>query len=242
MDTGGAYITSVTIDWHEVCDSGVYPFNVPAISNTTRLDFAQPLTLFCGENGTGKSTLLEAISIAWGLNPEGGSKNYRFSVQDTHSELYRYITLQRAIYKPKDSFFVRSDTMFNLISEMDELGDDGRYYGGRSLHRRSHGEGILTLVSQRFRGSGFYVLDEPETGLSQSGQMALLGEILRLANGGAQFIIATHSPILLAAPQACIYQFDEGVSQVGVEETLEWIMLERFFRDPEGAMSAFLDD
>ena len=149
------FVTSLAIDWADVPDKGVYPFNVPAIASLRALDLGQPITFFCGENGTGKSTLLEAMGIAYGLNPEGGSRNYTFSVHDGHSELCDHVRLLKGICRPRDSFLVRSDTLFNLISEMDALEDDQRYFGGRSLHARSHGEGILALVSRRFGGEGF---------------------------------------------------------------------------------------
>lgn len=185
--------------------------------------------------------MLEGISIAIGLNSEGGSRNYTFSVKETHSELFNYLALRRSTFRPKDSFFVRSDTMFNLISEIDNLEDNYKLYEGRSLHSRSHGESILTLVSRRFRDQGFYVLDEPETGLSQSGQVALLCEIVRLSKAGSQFIIATHSPILLSAPDCTIYQFDNSVCQIKFEDSLEWIVLRRFMDSPRRVLDEFME-
>lgn len=188
-----------------------------------------------------KSTLLEAMGIAYGLNPEGGSRNYTFSVYDGHSELCDHVRLLKGICRPRDSFLVCSDTLFNLISEMDALEDDQRYFGGRSLHARSHGEGILALVSRRFGGEGFYMLDEPETGLSQLGQVALLAEIVRLANAGSQLVVATHSPILLSAPGAVIYQFEDEVRRVSLEQTMEWDALHRFLEDPDRLLAEFLE-
>ena len=235
------FVTSLAIDWAGVPRRDAYPFDVPAIASLHELDLAQRITFFCGENGTGKSTLLEAMGIAYGLNPEGGSHNYTFSVHDDHSELCDPVRLLRGICRPRDSFLVRSDTLFNLISEMDALEDDRRYFGGWSLHARSHGEGILALVSRRFGGEGFYVLDEPETGLSQLGQAALLAEILRLANAGSQLVVATHSPILLSAPGAVIYQFEDEVRRVGLEQTMEWDALHRFLEDPDRLLAEFLD-
>ena len=226
------FVTSLAIDWAGVPRRDAYPFDVPAIASLHELDLAQRITFFCGE---------EAMGIAYGLNPEGGSRNYTFSVHDDHSELCDHVRLLRGICRPRDSFLVRSDTLFNLISEMDALEDDRRYFGGRSLHARSHGEGILALVSRRFGGEGFYVLDEPETGLSQLGQVALLAEILRLANAGSQLVVATHSPILLSAPGAVIYQFEDEVRRVGLEQTMEWDALHRFLEDPDRLLAEFLD-
>lgn len=234
------FIDSVGIDWNAVPDAGSYPFNIPAIASLETLHFEKPVTLFCGENGRGKSTLLEGISIALGLNPEGGSRNYTFSVKATHSELHDYLRLRRSVFRPKDSFFVRSDTMFNLITETDALEDDKRYYGGRSLHQRSHGESILALVSHRFGGEGLYILDEPETGLSQSGQIALLCEIARLTDSGSQFIIATHSPILLCLSNAAIFEFDDEVRRIEPGESLELIVLRRFLDNPAKAIDEFM--
>lgn len=237
--TATNFVDSVSIRWDEVPDTAAYPFNVPSLSSLTTLHLEAPVTFFCGENGTGKSTLLEAISIALGMNPEGGSRNYLFSVKRTHSELHDYLTVGRTLLRPRDSFFVRSDTLFNLITAMDELDDDKRYYEGRSLHRRSHGEGILALVSRRFSGNGLYILDEPETGLSQIGQIALLCEIKRLVDAGSQFIIATHSPILLCTPDSAAFQFDDGISRIDPKESLEWTVLQRFIEDPERAIDEF---
>lgn len=236
------YVNSVAIEWEAVPCRDEYPFAIPAIASIDTLDLGQSITFFCGENGTGKSTLLEALCVTYGLNPEGGSKNHLYSINDTHSELCNYLMLRKSIFKPDDSFLVRSDTMFNLITEMDKLNDDARYFEGRSLHHRSHGEGVLTLVSRRFRERGFYVLDEPESGLSQCGQVALLAQIIKLAQAGSQFIIATHSPILLTAPGATIYQFDDEVHEVAVEDTMEWIMLHRFLENPAHELAFFLEE
>lgn len=171
MFENDAFVRSAEILWNEVPDADAYPFDIPAIASLRKLRFNKGVTFFCGENGTGKSTLLEAVGIAFGFNPEGGSRNYTFSTRPTHSELHDFIRLDRSLYRPLDGYFVRSDTLFNLISATDELEDDQRYYGGVSLHARSHGESIMALITRRFRPEGFYILDEPETGLSQSGQI-----------------------------------------------------------------------
>lgn len=236
------FVTSLSIMWDGVDDPDEYPFAIPAIASVSTLEFSSPITFFCGENGTGKSTLLEAMSIAYGLNPEGGSKNHLYSVNDVHSRLCDHLKLARSIYRPDDSFLVRSDTMFNLITEMDKLDDDARYFEGRSLHRRSHGEGMLALISRRFGERGFYVLDEPESGLSQCGQIALLAQIVKLARAGSQFVIATHSPILMTAPDAVVYQFDTEVSAVEPDQTMEWVMLHRFLENPERELAYFMED
>lgn len=241
MFENDAFVRSAEILWNEVPNADAYPFNIPAIASLDAIRFNKGVTFFCGENGTGKSTLLEAVGIAFGFNPEGGSRNYTFSTRPTHSELHDFIRLDRSLYRPLDGYFVRSDTLFNLISATDELEDDQRYYGGVSLHARSHGESIMALITRRFRPEGFYILDEPETGLSQSGQIALLCELTRLRDAGCQLIIATHSPILLALPGATVYQFDDDVREIDAKDSLEWIMMQRFMDDPDAAVRAFLE-
>lgn len=239
MFENDAFVRSAEILWNEVPDADAYPFDIPAIASLRKLRFDKGITFFCGENGTGKSTLLEAVGIAFGFNPEGGSRNYTFSTRPTHSQLHEYIRLDRSLQRPLDGYFVRSDTLFNLISATDELEDDQRYYGGVSLHARSHGESIMALITRRFRPEGFYILDEPETGLSQSGQIALACELTRLRDAGCQLVIATHSPILLALPGATVYQFDDEIREIDGKDSLEWIMMRRFMDDPEAAMRPF---
>lgn len=239
MFENDAFVRSAEILWNEVPDADAYPFDIPAIASLRKLRFDKGITFFCGENGTGKSTLLEAVGIAFGFNPEGGSRNYTFSTRPTHSQLHDFIRLDRSIYRPLDGYFVRSDTLFNLISATDELEDDQRYYDGVSLHARSHGESIMTLITRRFGPEGFYLLDEPETGLSQSGQIALACELTRLRDAGCQLVIATHSPILLALPGATVYQFDDEIREIDGKDSLEWIMMRRFMDDPEAAMRPF---
>lgn len=241
MFENDAFVRSAEILWNEVPDADAYPFDIPAIASLRKLRFDKGITFFCGENGTGKSTLLEAVGIAFGFNPEGGSRNYTFSTRPTHSQLHEYIRLDRSLQRPLDGYFVRSDTLFNLISATDELEDDQRYYDGVSLHARSHGESIMTLITHRFGPEGFYILDEPETGLSQSGQIALACELTRLRDAGCQLVIATHSPILLALPGATVYQFDDEIREIDGKDSLEWIMMRRFMDDPEAAMRAFLE-
>lgn len=241
MFENDAFVRSAEILWNEVPDADAYPFDIPAIASLRKLRFDKGITFFCGENGTGKSTLLEAVGIAFGFNPEGGSRNYTFSTRPTHSQLHEYIRLDRSLQRPLDGYFVRSDTLFNLISATDELEDDQRYYGGVSLHARSHGESIMTLITHRFGPEGFYLLDEPETGLSQSGQIALACELTRLRDAGCQLVIATHSPILLALPGATVYQFDDEIREIDGKDSLEWIMMRRFMDDPEAAVRAFLE-
>jgi predicted ATPase len=201
-----------------------YPYNLPTVKNTKSILFNNNVTFFVGENGTGKSTLMEAIAIKLGLNPEGGSKNFTFETNKTHSNLCEYITLVRGVYRPKTSYFFRSESFYNLATNIDLLDDNTgtlqEVYGGESLHGQSHGESFLSLFENRFYSNGLYILDEPEVALSPMRQLNLLKIMNDLCNAGSQFIIATHSPILMAFPNADIYSFDnQEIKQVNYEDT-----------------------
>lgn len=199
------------------------------------LELCAPVTFLVGENGTGKSTLLEAVAVAWGFNPEGGSRNLTFSTRETHAGLHRYIRLVRGAYRAKGGFFLRAESFYNVASEIDRIPDlceDA--YGGRSLHEQSHGESFLALLQNRFHGHGFYVLDEPEAALSPSRQMAMLCVLRDLVQQGAQFLIATHSPILTALPGAQIYELDEnGMHERAYRDTQNYQLTRRFVENPE---------
>ncbi len=199
------------------------------------LDTSASVTIFVGENGTGKSTLLEAIAVAFGFNPEGGSRNFDFSTAETHSELYEHITLIKRAY-PKDGFFLRAESYYNVASYIDSI-DDGKFidnYGGKSLHEQSHGESFLSLVQNRFSGKGLYILDEPEAALSPQSTLLLLAEIKRLVEKDSQFIIATHSPILMAFPEAAVFEFSEnGIEKKDYKETEHFQIMKNFLHDSE---------
>ena len=205
-----------------------------------RLMLDSPVTFLVGENGSGKSTLLEAIAVACGFNAEGGTRNFSFSTRATHSELGEYITVARRRY-PRDGFFLRAESFYNVATNIDEMDEDFSYgpkviesYGGISLHHQSHGESFLALVQNRFGGNGLYLLDEPEAALSPTRQLTLLGEMHQLAEQDSQFIVATHSPILMAYPGARIYQLSEdGIEPVQYQETEHYQLTRRFLEDPE---------
>jgi predicted ATPase len=221
-------------------DWAVYPFDVPAIRAFDRLSFERPVTFLIGENGSGKSTLLEAIAVAWGLNAEGGSRDLRFSTRDSHSDLYKYLRLCRGRHRAGDQFFLRAESFYNLATTIENLG--GSRYGNISLHEQSHGESFLALVTHRFNGSGFYVLDEPEAALSPARQLSLLALIHDLVADGAQFVIATHSPILMAYPHAAIFQMSEdGPFEIPYRETEHFQVTRRFLNDPEGMLEIVLN-
>ena len=213
------------------------------------LTFPAPVTFLVGENGTGKSTLLEAVAVACGFNAEGGTRNFSFSTRDTHSPLHRYLTVGRRSY-PRDGFFLRAESFYNVATNIDEMdeepGPGGRIidsYGGVSLHRQSHGESFLSLVEHRFGGQGLYLLDEPEAALSPTRMMSLLVLMRNLVKKHSQFLIATHSPILMAYPGACIYQLSEtGISQVNYRDTEHYRLTRRFLEAPERMMELLFQE
>ena len=220
----------------------IYPYDLPSFKDLSQLDFKKSVTFFSGENGSGKSTLLEAIAIAYGFNPEGGTRNFDFSTLETHSGLWQDITLVKGTTRAKDGFFLRAESFYNLSSCIDDLDTDpenimGRKiiesYGGKSLHTISHGESFLNLIIYRFGESSLYLLDEPEAALSPTGQFTLLKRIHDLStNGYSQFIIATHSPILLSYPYGCIYEFnDDGIEEKLYQETSNYALYHRFLND-----------
>jgi predicted ATPase len=193
-------------------DNSKYPFSLPAVQHLNKLEFHPQVTFLVGENGSGKSTLLEAIAIEFGFNPEGGSKNFNFTTEASHSVLHKHITLSKGITKPRNSYFLRAESFYNVASNIDQLDREGEgkkiidFYGGISLHKQSHGESFWTLFTERFSGHGLYLLDEPEAALSPQRQFAFLARLHQLVQEGSQFIIATHSPILLSYPNSIIYE------------------------------------
>jgi len=217
------------------CNENSYISKLPIIKylNEVRtLSFSQNVTYLVGDNGTGKSTLIEAIAVRSGYNAEGGSKNFSFSTKKTTSNLHEYITIAKKSHE-KDGFFLRAESFYNVASQVDDLGLNLDGYGGRSLHEQSHGESFLSLVKNRFRGNGLYILDEPESALSPLRQFTLLSEINRLVNNNSQFIIATHSPILLAFPNAVIYQISNGgIQKVNYADCEHYLLTKDFLDNP----------
>ena len=202
--------------------------------------FPADVTFLVGENGTGKSTLLEAVAVACGFNAEGGTRNFDFSTRATHSPLHEYLTVGRTAY-PRDGFFLRAESFYNVATNIDEMDEAPSFgprlidsYGGVSLHDQSHGESFLALVEHRFGGNGLYLLDEPEAALSPTRMMSLLVLIRNLVKKHSQFIIATHSPILMAYPGACIYQLSQdGIDRVAYRDTEHYQLTRRFLEAPE---------
>lgn len=232
----------------EALEAGDYVSRLPAVRALAdhSLQITRPVTFLVGENGSGKSTLLEALAIACGFNAEGGSRNFSFSTKDTHSGLSQYMKIIRSTRRTGDGFFLRAESFYNMATQVDELDYDGKLsasYGGKSLHGQSHGESFLALVINRFSGNGLYFMDEPEAALSPTRQMSLLAAMHDLVKAGAQFIIATHSPILMAYPDADIIQLDgEGLRRVEYRETEHYRVTRRFLENPEGMMRYLFEE
>lgn len=225
-----------------------YLRNIPSLKNFQGIKIDKPVTFFVGENGSGKSTLLEAIAVALGLNPEGGSKNFNFATKKTHSELGNLLKIARGSRREEDGFFLRAESFYNLATEVEELEKFGfksfyDSYGGKSLHDQSHGESFRSLILNRFRPRGIYLLDEPEAALSPTSQMSLLCLIDELVKKDSQFIIASHSPIILAYPNADIFEFSEtGLEKKSYKETESYSVTKAFLDDPERMMNFLFDD
>jgi predicted ATPase len=216
-----------------------YPYSVPAIRHLTELRFETPVTFFVGENSSGKSTLLEGIAVAFGFNPEGGTKHERFTTHSTHSELFGSLTLTKSRDAPTDSYFLRAESFYNVASAVQPWNVD--QYGGRSLHQQSHGESFLALVLHRLRGNGLYLFDEPEAALSPARQLALLAAMHRLVRHNSQFIVATHSPILLGYPGAAIYLFAEKeLARIAYPDTEHYQITKAFLERPERMLNELL--
>ena len=235
------YISSILFD-NSLSESS-YLNNIPVIKyleENKELDFSSNITFFVGENGTGKSTLLEAMAVAYGFNAEGGTINFSFSTKDTHSELSEHLTLSKRDYA-KDGFFLRAESLYNAATYIDEV-KATHNYGDVSLHNQSHGESFLSIVQNRFSGQGLYLLDEPEAALSPMRLMTLIVEIDKLLKNNSQFIIATHSPILMAFPNAEILQFSEsGIEEVKYYETEHYKTTKLLIEEPEKTIHYLID-
>ena len=215
------------------------------------IEFHKPVTFFVGENGSGKSTLIEALAISQHFNPEGGSTNFNFSTRDSHSELCDYICAVRGAIRHRTGFFLRAESYYNFASNLEKLdeNEEGEYpdtplihqYGSRSLHMQSHGESFLALVENRFYPNGLYILDEPEAALSPRGIIRLMQNMDRLVGENCQFIISTHSPMLLVFPDAEVYQIrEDGIDSVPFYQTDHYRTAVRFLQNPESAVAEIL--
>ncbi|WP_373231017.1 AAA family ATPase [Cohnella sp.] len=235
------YLRSLEILRNANTDPKSYPFSIPAIKALNSLSFRTNVTFFVGENGSGKSTILEAIAYQCGFNTAGGGKNNNYDVDSSSSALGDCIRLS---WLPKitNGFFLRSETFYHFASHLDTMPESLQYYGGRSLHKQSHGEAFLSLFNHRFGKKAIYLLDEPEAALSPARQLALLRVIKDLENE-AQFIIATHSPILLGYPDAQILNFDaQQLEEIRYEDTLHYIVTRRFLENRKIVLDELFND
>ncbi|WP_067824786.1 AAA family ATPase [Nocardia inohanensis] len=243
------YVRSAVLDRSNVPSFDQYPFSLPVVRELSELELHPRVTFLVGENGSGKSTLLEAIATAWGFNAEGGTKNFNFSTRSSHSALNEHLRLVKSIHKPRDGFFLRAESFFNVATNIEELDREPGSgppligaYGGVSLHEQSHGESFFALLMHRFNGHGFYVLDEPEAALSPSRQLAMIARLHELVCARSQFLIATHSPILMSYPDAWIYQIGEdGYELVEYEDTEHYRITRTFLDNPAKYLDELLD-
>jgi len=242
------YVIAIKLKRETIASFDAFPFSLPALKTLDVLELHPAVTFIVGENGTGKSTLLEGVAVAFGFNPEGGTKNFRFQTRASHSALHESLRLVKGIRRARDGFFLRAESFFNLATEIEELDKAPSFgppiidsYGGHSLHEQSHGESFFALMNHRFGDQGFYILDEPEAALSPTRQLAMLSRLHQLVSGRSQFIIATHSPILMAYPNAWIYQISaHGLQRVALEDTEHYVVAKRVLNDPHGQIQALL--
>ena len=226
-----------------------YPFSLPAIRTLDFIDLHPKVTFLVGENGSGKSTLLEAMAVALGFNPEGGSRNFNFGTRESHSELHGYLRIAKGYRRHRDGFFLRAESWFNLATEIERLDAEPApdpliisHYGGRSLHEQSHGESFMTLLKKRLGGNGLYLLDEPEAALSPTRQIEAMSRFHDLVLEGSQFIIATHSPILMAYPDALILHCGrDGIHPIAYEDTEHFRITRDFLLHRDRVLDILMD-
>lgn len=242
------YIRDVKLNKDKITSYDEYPFSLTAIKELDVLELHKAVTFIIGENGSGKSTLLEAIAVNYGFNPEGGTKNFKFSTNDTHSNLHKYIKLTKGIKIPETGYFLRAESFYNVASNIDELDSEGmgnriiNSYGGISLHEQSHGEAFFSIIMNRFSGRGLYILDEPEAALSPSRQLAMISRINELVKEGSQFIIATHSPILMSYPDSVLYEISDKIEEKCYTETYHFNITRSFLNNPEKYLRILLNE
>jgi predicted ATPase len=247
--TENSFLDQIELRRERIPSFDKYPFSIPAIRQLTTLKLHPRVTYFVGENGSGKSTLLEAIAVAEGFNPEGGSRNFSFATRESHSELFRSLRISRypRLLRDTDGYFFRAESYFNVATQIEELERVRagllRSYGGISLHEQSHGESFFSLLLNRLGGNGLYLFDEPESALSPSRQLSMLAAMHDLIQTGSQFLIATHSPIILGYPDATILEFSsEGIRQVEYEDTEQFRVTRAFLTQRERMLAELFRD
>ncbi len=240
------FIDGVKYNKKSIPNKNVYPFNIPSISNLDELKFNKNVTFLIGENGIGKSTFIEALAVSLGLNPEGGTQNFCFKTTDSHSNLSDYLTIYSSGSKPDTKYFLRAESFYNVASEIQRLAEEDDYhelyksYGG-NLHECSHGESFLKLIRNRFGDNGLYILDEPKAALSPTRQMTLLCMIDDLVKRGSQFIISTHSPILLSYKNSEIYDLNDDFNKIEYKDTEIYRTYKAFLDDPDRMLNYLLE-
>ncbi len=237
------YLMEISLKEDTITNWDEYPFNIPAVRNLNTLQFHPDVTFLVGENGAGKSTLVESIALAMGFSSEGGTRNFNLTTADTISTLHNYLRTVRSYAKPQDYYFLRAESFYNVATHMDQISGNDAGYGDKLLHERSHGEAFMAALTMKLRGKGLYIFDEPEAALSPTRQMAALSAIHQLVKKESQFIIATHSPILLSYPNAKILYLDEnGISEVSYEDTEHFSITKSFLNNYKSLLRTLLED
>ena len=243
------FIRNVTIKKEKITAFNEYPFSLNAVRYLKTLNLHPKATFITGENGSGKSTLLEAIAVSFGFNPEGGTKNFNFNTRSSHSILHEYILLTTSAKKPRDGFFLRAESFYNLATNIEQL-DEGpggppiiNSYGKVSLHEQSHGESFFSLFINRFNNDSLFILDEPEAALSPRRQMAFITRMHQLINKNCQFIIATHSPVIMSYPNSYIYILnDKSIKRIKYTNTEHYTDTKDFLNKHEEMLKILMYD
>lgn len=238
-------IKKISLEREKITSFNKYPFNIDVIKNFDELNFDSQVTFLVGENGVGKSTFIEALAVALGLPAEGGTENFRYETKNTTSELSNYLRVG-TYNKPKMKFFLRAESFYNFSSEVQRLVEEDEFHGlynsyGGNLHECSHGESFIRLIQNRFTDHGLYILDEPEAALSPQRQLSLLCLIDQLAKEGSQFIIATHSPILISYRDGKILDLNNNFREVKYKDTDIYSLYKMYLDEPEAMQHRLFD-
>lgn len=244
------YVKSIFVKDRIPADNYISTLPVVEWLQKEKIRLNKPVTFIAGENGTGKSTLIEALAVSLGFNPEGGTKNFNFSTENSHSDLYEYIEVAKGARRPRDGFFLRAESFYNVATDIDRMDREPSFsppvinsYGGVSLHKQSHGESFMALAENRFGGEGIYILDEPEAALSPMRIMRLMCVMNKLVKNNSQFIISTHSPILMTYPDAQILEItNDGIREVPYDRTEHYSVTKRFLDNPQKMFDILFED